>query len=58
MVCIDSSVDLCPNGHLAYGLATLAVVALPGAVFAISAFFGNGGGFALLSWDTVGHSQI
>lgn len=49
--CVDNSVDLCPNGHLAYGLATLAVVALPGALFALSAFVGHGGGFVLLNWD-------
>jgi len=28
--CVDNSTDLCPNGHLQYGLVTIGPVALPG----------------------------
>ena len=46
--CEDPSVDLCPSGHLIYGLVTLGILLLPGAVFAVSEFlhrraFGFGG---------------
>ncbi len=34
--CADPAEDLCPDGHLAYGLAILAAIALPGALFAVS----------------------
>ena len=36
--CEDRTVDLCPGGHLVYGLATLALLALPGMLLAVSAF--------------------
>lgn len=36
--CIDTSVDLCPYGHLLYGLATVAAMALPGLLFGLSEF--------------------
>ena len=36
--CVDDTLDLCPNGHLAYGLATIFVVVLPGLLFALSSF--------------------
>ena len=38
VVCRDTSIDLCPNGHLLYGTATACVLALPGIIFAISEF--------------------
>jgi hypothetical protein len=37
--CVDESEDLCPNGHLQYGLVTIGPVALPGILFALSEFF-------------------
>ena len=36
--CRDTSIDLCPNGHLLYGTATACVLALPGIIYAISEF--------------------
>ena len=36
--CIDRSVDICPQGHLLYGISTIACVALPGILFAMSDF--------------------
>ena len=34
--CRDTTIDLCPNGHLMYGTATACVLALPGIIYAIS----------------------
>ena len=36
--CRDTSIDLCPNGHLLYGTATACVLALPGIIYALSEF--------------------
>ena len=36
--CHDTTIDLCPNGHLMYGTATACVLALPGIIFALSEF--------------------
>ena len=36
--CHDTTIDLCPNGHLMYGTATACVLALPGIIFAVSEF--------------------
>ena len=38
VACRDTSIDLCPNGHLLYGTATACVLALPGIIYAISEF--------------------
>ena len=48
--CVDKTLDLCPNGHQAYGLATICVVILPGLLFAISAFVRHKA-FVLLDLD-------
>jgi len=37
--CIDTSVDLCSQGHYLYGLCTIACAALPGILFALSDFY-------------------
>ena len=36
--CHDTTIDLCPNGHLMYGTATACVLALPGIIYALSEF--------------------
>ena len=38
VTCRDTSINLCPNGHLLYGTATACVLALPGIIYAISEF--------------------
>lgn len=37
--CVDRSIDLCSQGHYLYGLCTIACVALPGVLFALSDFY-------------------
>ena len=36
--CEDPSVDLCPSGHLSFGLVTAVAIAIPGALIALSEF--------------------
>ena len=36
--CHDTTIDLCPNGHLMYGTATACVLALQGIIYALSEF--------------------
>merc|ERR1719188_106915 len=36
--CVDTSEDLCPYGHIHYGLLTLVILAAPGAIFGYSEF--------------------
>ena len=36
--CEDDSLDLCPQGHLLYGLVTLGAMAFPGILLALSEF--------------------
>ena len=38
IACRDTSINLCPNGHLLYGTATACILALPGIIYAISEF--------------------
>ncbi|QQP51111.1 Uncharacterized protein FKW44_012351, partial [Caligus rogercresseyi] len=37
--CINRKTDLCPNGHISYGVLTLAAMAVPGILFGLSEFF-------------------
>ena len=53
--CVDTTLDLCPNGHTAYGLATILMVLLPGIIFAFSVFFKHRA-FVLLDLDIL-HGQ-
>lgn len=36
--CADTSEDLCPYGHIHYGLLTLLILAVPGMLFGYSEF--------------------
>ena len=36
--CADTSEDLCPYGHIHYGLLTLVILAAPGALYGYSEF--------------------
>ena len=36
IACRDNEVDLCPNGHLNYGLIKILLLALPGVLYALS----------------------
>ena len=36
--CVDNTIDLCPNGHVTYGLATACILLLPGVIYGVSEF--------------------